>query len=147
MNLITELWKNGKLPIKSGLYFADNKSFFIELNLNGDAKIDSIKEFDFESFYLSDPEWVTTIDITQIMQLEDGHYFCCGEGANGSEGFFSLLDSKKNLLWVVYFEESNPFSDFSIEKTTAMITSTSGVEIKLDLFNPKTMEVLSKTSP
>jgi hypothetical protein len=146
MNLISKLWKEEKLPIRNGLYFANNKSFFIRLKFNDGVRIDVIKEFDLEAFHLSDPEWVTSIDITKIAQLEGGHYFCCGEGANGSEGFFALLDSEKNLLWVVYFEELNPFCDFTIQGNTAIVNSTSGIAISLDLVNPKTMAIISEAA-
>lgn len=142
MNLITNLWNAGRLPIKDGLYFSDGKSFFIKLKNDGKIFIDSLTECDLDSFHMSDPEWVTVIDVTKIERLATGEYFCGGEGANGSEGFFALLDSDKNLLWVTYFEELNPFFDFSVQKNKVKVKSTSGIIFDVDIDNPRNMKII-----
>lgn len=146
MTLISRLWEDEKLPIKDGLYFADGKSFSIKLKFNGSMRIESINEFDLEALYMCDPEWITNIDITKIERLQNGYYFCCGEGANGSEGFFALLNSGKKLLWVAYFEELNPFCDFVVRENAVIIKSTSGATIDLDLCNPKAMAIISEVA-
>lgn len=140
MNLILKLWDEAKLLIRDGIYFADGRSFFVDVKHNGDMQIESIVSFDIESFFAADPEWVTSIDITKQAQLTDGSYFCCGEGSYGSEGFFAYLDDNKKLLWVIYFENLNPFNSFTIQQDKVIVESTSGVKLKLNLIDPRTIE-------
>lgn len=58
---------------------------------------------------------------------------CCGEGSYGSEGFFGQLDEQKNLVWVVYLENSNFFVDVPVRKDTATFTSSAGTLIVVNL--------------
>lgn len=142
MNVILELWKHQKLPIKNGIYFRDEKSYIIKLKSSEDFHISGIYEFDLQTFYSSDPEWVTHIDITKEERLQQGGYFCSGEGASGAEGFFARLNSERDLLWVVYLEESNPFCNFTFKSNIAIVESTSGLKIELDINDPKTLKIV-----
>ena len=49
------------------------------------------------------------------------------------QGFFGRLDQHKNLVWVVYLENSNPFVDVSISNTSATFTSSASVSITVNL--------------
>lgn len=136
MNLISKLWEEKTLPIKDALYYGDGRSFFIKLKNENPTKIEIIEEFDLKDFYGKDQDWVTSIDITKEFNLNDGSYFCCGDGSNGSEGFFALLSAERKILWLIYLEFSNPFYDLYFEEHTAVVKSTSGLEIKINLKNP-----------
>jgi hypothetical protein len=136
MTLISKLWEEKTLPIKDALYYGDGRSFFIKLKNENPTKIEIIEEFDLEDFYGKDRDWVTSIDITKEFNLTDGSYFCCGDGSNGSEGFFALLSAERKILWLIYLEFSNPFYDFYVEEHTAVVKSTSGLAIKINLKNP-----------
>lgn len=118
MNLIKELWQNENLPTKDGLYFVDGRSFSAII----DATLDDVNflvkrdQFDLEAFLRDNSDCLTTIDITKKVLLnEQEGYLCCGEAAHGSEGFFARLDINEKLVWVVYFEESNPFVDIKVD--------------------------------
>jgi hypothetical protein len=81
-----------------------------------------------------DPERRTVIDMTVVKALPDGSgYLCAGEGSYGSEGFFGRLGQDRNLVWVVYLEESNPFVDAVVDDgRRAKFTSSSGVSIAVE---------------
>jgi hypothetical protein len=142
MKLISRLWEAGTLPIKNGIYYADGRSLSLTIKRNENLEIKVGKQFSLEELYAIDPDYITNIDITKEKILPNDEYFCCGEGSSGAEGFFAYLDSNKKLLWVIYFEELNPFYDFTINDTSAIIKSTLDIQIKLNINNPLLLQIL-----
>ena len=95
------------------------------------------EEFDLAALLDADPEWVTSIDVTRETALPARRgYLCCGEGSHGSEGFFARLDENRELLWVVYLEQSNPFDSISTDGTNGTFGSTSGLSVTVNLDTP-----------
>jgi len=95
-----------------------------------------LEEFNLDEALDADPDWLTSIDVTRETGLAGAGYLCCGEGSYGSEGFAARLDEHKNLAWVIYLEESNPFTDIVIAGMTATFSSSSGVSITVDIYRP-----------
>ena len=108
--LITDLWNQQQLPIRTGIYFANGDSRQIEIRktLRGDSFIKAGGEFDIRSWLRRHPDELTNIDIVYEAELTEGGWLFCGEGSYGSEGFFGLLGPDRNLNWVAYMENSNP---------------------------------------
>ena len=70
--------------------------------------------------------------ITKKVPLEKQEgYLCCGEGAHGSEGFFARLDPNERLVWVAYFEESNPFVNIKITDDHVTFETNLGVGFQI----------------
>lgn len=133
-SLIERLWLANNLPIKDGLYRADGAAYGVQVDASVEGGLRVLASFSLEEFLSQDPEWITWIDTTLEEQLPHGvGYLCCGEGSYGSEGFFGRLDQHKNLVWVVYIENSNPFVHISIGNSTATFISSEGVSITVDL--------------
>lgn len=94
--------------------------------------------FDLDFMLSSDPDWVTSIEITREAELEGGTgRLVAGEGSYGSEGFFGRLDGSNKLEWVIYLEESNPFVDIGISGRSATFYSSSEKAITVDIDNPE----------
>lgn len=137
-SLIQRLWLADNLPIRDGLYRADGVSYGAQIDAAAKGGLSILAPFILKEFLSQDPEWLTSIITTLERQLPHGvGYLCCGEGSYGSEGFFGLLDQHKNLVWVVYLENSNPFVDVSVSDTAATFVSSSGVLITVDLEAPE----------
>lgn len=135
---IERLWLAHNLPIRDGLYRADGSARGVRADSSALGHLVLLEPFDLEAFLLTSPEWLTSIDITIEEGLGDGSgYLCCGEGSHGSEGFFARLDLHKNLVWVVYLEDSNPFVEAVIDGPQATVKSTSGLCVTVSLASPQ----------
>jgi hypothetical protein len=126
MTRIQDLWRDSRLPIEDGVYFADGRSYAVEIV--GSA-LRTLDEIDLAT------EWLTAIDITRHSPAPTG-FVCAGEGSHGSEGFFARLDADKRLVWVCYLSESNPFRELTVIGHELTAVSTSGLTITVDLNDP-----------
>jgi hypothetical protein len=88
MTDIVTLWRDGHLPIQDAVFFADGRSYAVDVEGTG---LVVVEEFDLAETLAEDPDWVTSIDITREIPLADG-FVVAGEGSHGSEGFFARLD-------------------------------------------------------
>ncbi|MFH8488715.1 hypothetical protein [Streptomyces longisporoflavus] len=135
---ISALWDSEQLPIRDGLYLASGVSYAVRGGSTPSEGLEILDEFDLEAVMREDPDWVTSFDITREVELPGpGGYLCCGEGSYGSEGFFARIDQDRRLVWVVYLEESNPFTGVEVEGSRAVFTSSSGVRISVDVNRPQ----------
>jgi hypothetical protein len=82
MTEIVTLWQEGHLPIEDGVYFADGRSYAVDVV---DGRLNAVEQIDLADLLAEDPDWVTTIDITRKVPAPDG-FVCGGEGSHGSEG-------------------------------------------------------------
>jgi len=139
MNPIISLWENETLPIKDGLYFADGRSYEAIINSTTAAGYEIANPINLDLFIEEDSECISSFDTTKIVQLPGKNGFlCCGEGSFGSEGFFAHLASNKSLLWVFYFEYSNPFVEIQLaEEGEANFLTSNGTSLKVKIANPE----------
>ena len=127
--VIVELWNNGELPLKDGLYFSDGRS----LELRIDCYPLSLKKggwFDFRAFYQQNIGQISTVGITNEIRLSNGCYCCVGEGSWGSDGLIAYLDEDRGLTWVIFSQYSNPFISI-IEESGLMVCARSSAEYEL----------------
>ncbi|MFC0539900.1 hypothetical protein [Kutzneria chonburiensis] len=132
MSEIEELWRAGRLPIEDGVFFADGRSYAVDVD--GSA-LRVVEEIDLAELLAEDPDWLTSIDITREAPAPGG-FVCAGEGSHGSEGFFARLDADRKLVWVCYLSESNPIGELTVLDRALTVVSTSGVTITVDLDAP-----------
>lgn len=137
-SLIERLWLAENLPIKDGLYRSDGTVYGVQVDASAEGGLKILAPFSLEEFLSCHPDMVTSIDTTLEKPLPQGvGCVFCGEGSYGSEGFFGRLDQDRNLMWVVYLENSNPFVDVSISNTSATFTSSTHVSITVILGTPE----------
>ncbi|WP_165987527.1 hypothetical protein [Streptomyces sp. YIM 98790] len=140
MSAIGELWAAESLPIKDGLYLATGLSLAARLDPAAPDGMVLLDPFDLDALLSADPDWVTAIDITRRRELPGGGALCCGEGSYGAEGFAARTAADGSLVWVLYFEESNPFDRITVtppeDPRRAAFHSTSGITVTLGIDRP-----------
>lgn len=132
MTDIVTLWRAGQLPIEDGVFYADGRSYAVDV-VDGDLVV--AEEFDLGLLLAEDPDWLTTIDITREAGASPGSV-CGGEGSHGSEGFFARLNADGGLVWVCYLSEANPVDTLVVSNGKLTVTTTSGVSITVDVDDP-----------
>jgi hypothetical protein len=132
MTEIVRLWREGQLPIKDGVYFADGRSYAVDV-VHG--RLSVVGQFDLAEILAEDAGWVTNIHITRKV-VAPGGFACAREGSWGSEGFFGRLGADEQLVWVCYLSEGNPFDRVAVADGMVTAMSTSGLTITVDLDAP-----------
>ncbi|EII6507552.1 hypothetical protein LHT27_004519 [Salmonella enterica subsp. enterica serovar Kentucky] len=143
MKNIIQLWEDNLLPIKDAIYFSNGRSFLCKIMDYPTLHIERNGEFDFSAFYEKNKDEVTDIDKFREIKLANNRYCCVGEGSYGSEGFVAYLDENKNLVWVLYSEESNPFINVSeYIPDIIIVESSSNIRLKININNPMDLELV-----
>ncbi|ECX5102165.1 hypothetical protein F6H62_21880 [Salmonella enterica] len=143
MKNIIQLWEDNLLPIKDAIYFSNGRSFLCKIMDYPTLHIERNGEFDFSAFYEKNKDEVTDIDKFREIKLVNNCYCCVGEGSYGSEGFVAYLDENKNLVWVLYSEESNPFINVSeYIPDIIIVESSSNIRLKININNPMDLELV-----
>ncbi|MBV9561793.1 MAG: hypothetical protein JOY90_15300 [Bradyrhizobium sp.] len=132
MTEIVRLWRESRLPIKDGVYFADGRSYAVDA-VHG--RLSVVEQFELAEMLAEDADWVTKIHVTRQV-VAPGGFACAGEGSWGSEGFFGRLNADEQLVWVCYLSEGNPFDRVVVADGMLTAMSTSGLTITVDLDAP-----------
>jgi len=141
--LIVDLWEKDMLPIKDAIYFSDGRSFSCKITSCPTQKIELGDEFDVNEFYKNNIDEVTNIDEIKEIKLSNSGYCSVGDGSYGSEGFIACLGKERNLIWVLYSEESNPFINVREDPVNTIIAeSSSGFRLKINLNNPLELKII-----
>jgi hypothetical protein len=134
LSTVSRLWKQGELPIHSGVYLADGRAWSVAVDAASPGGLKVLEPFDVDEFLANDPEFVTSFVVSKLVELPEGAgHLWCGEGSWGSEGLFGRTTPQNELVWVVYLEESNPFVDIEIDGGMARFRSSSGVMVSVDV--------------
>jgi hypothetical protein len=137
LSAIERLWADYQLPELDGLHFSDGRSYEISLDADAASGMRFGGSFDLEEVLAEDPDWVTDIGRNRSVPLADGGFLWGGEGvSHGSYGFCGRLHADHTLVWVLFFEDSNPFTDIRVSGNTAVFQSTSGISITVDIDDP-----------
>lgn len=137
MSKIGELWDEGVLPIKDGIYFSNGDSISLAVRFYPKQLIEKGDFFDLVSFLAENPDYLTNVDPTKIILLSNGDQCFLGEGSYGSEGFIAYKNLKGDLTWVMYFERSNPFINAKeLSNNRIEVESSGNYQIVIELDNP-----------
>lgn len=135
---IASLWNAEQLPIRDALHVHDGRSYSVALDRSKDSGLEITGRFSLDDFLHEDPDFLADIMTTQkIATSFQPGFLCCGEGSHGSDGFFARLNNNEDLVWVAFFEDSNPFRQISQHQEQATFTSTSGVTVTVHLDEPE----------
>lgn len=138
MAAIERLWEDFELPIRDSLHFADGHSYDVALDSAAPSGLRVLAPFDLDETLESDPSWVSEVDGLVAVDLGRKGLLWGGEGSYGSEGFIARLTVDRALIWAIFFMESNPFDRIQLSDNVATFSSTSGVEIAVDIDDPRT---------
>lgn len=134
MSKIRDLWKSGRVPILSALYRYDDVAIYATIDNSVSGGLRFGQQVPLTDVLAANTDYLASLDITHERQLpHDEGFLVCGEGSYGSDGFFGLLDSSKELVWVVFLENSNPFVSIFVNSRLATFTSSSGITLRIDL--------------
>lgn len=137
LSAIERLWADYQLPELDGLHFSDGRSYEVFLDADAASGMRFGGSFDLEEVLAEDPDWVTDIGRNRSVPLADGGFLWGGEGvSHGSYGFCGRLHADHTLVWALFFEDSNPFTDIRVSGNTAVFQSTSGISITVDIDDP-----------
>lgn len=96
-----------------------NETSIEELNING---------------YL---QWNDCAVMTELTDKIESINVIAGEGDYGSDGFVGVIDlNSKKLIWLAFFNCSNPFNELEIKAGRIYARSTNGCIWKFKLKNP-----------
>ncbi|MFI8824378.1 hypothetical protein [Streptomyces sp. NPDC053431] len=137
MTAIERLWEDYELPIKDALHHADGQSYAVGLDPAAPGGFTILAPFDLGELLKSDPSWVSEVDGLTAVDLGERGLLWGGEGSYGSEGFIARLTPDRALVWAMFFTESNPFDRIRLSGNVATFSSTSGVEIAVDIDDPR----------
>ncbi|MEU8618106.1 hypothetical protein [Streptomyces sp. NPDC048623] len=136
MTTIERLWEDDYLPIRDALHYADGRSYDVELDSTAPGGFSVLSPFDLDEILKDDPSWVSSVDGQASVDLGEKGLLWGGEGSYGSEGFFARLTADRKLIWVMFFDGSNPFLRIQLSGNVATFRSTAGVEITVDIDDP-----------
>ncbi|MEU2026580.1 hypothetical protein ABZ565_31150 [Streptomyces sp. NPDC016469] len=138
MTAIERLWEEWTLPIRDALHYADGRSY--ALTPAAPTGFTVLAPFDLDATLEDDPSWVSSVDGLTVADLGERGLLWAGEGSYGSEGFLARLTTGHALLWAVFFAESNPFDRIRVSENVATFRSTLGIEIAVDIDDPRRWE-------
>ncbi|MBT1187546.1 hypothetical protein HET69_27005 [Streptomyces sp. CJ_13] len=138
MTAIERLWEGFELPIKDALHYADGHSCDVALDSAAPRGFTVLAPFDLDEVLEGDPSWVSSVDGLASVDLGEKGLLWGGEGSHGSEGFIARLTVDRAPIWAMFFTESNPFDRIRLSGNVATFSSTSGLEIELDIDDPQT---------
>ncbi|MEU9298874.1 hypothetical protein [Streptomyces sp. NPDC048269] len=139
MTTIERLWEDFQLPIRDALHFADGRSCDVDLDSDVPSGLKVLAPFDLDEMLESDPSWVSSVDGLVSVDVGSKGLLWSGEGSYGSEGFIARLTVDRALIWAIFFTESNPFDRTQLSGNVATFSSTSGIEITVDIDDPGTL--------
>lgn len=144
MDILT-LWTNGQLPIKDAIYFSDGTVFNLSIISYPSPKIIRHSPFILHINNIN-MEYITSIGETFRLNLFEKGVLVLGEGSYGSEGFFAHLNSKDDLLWVLYSEKCNPFIS-AVDSGTGRVIIESSAEylVSIDVEKPQDILVIDNS--
>ncbi|MFI5637318.1 hypothetical protein ACIA8H_07805 [Streptomyces goshikiensis] len=138
MTAIESLWGDFELPIRDALHYANGHSYDVALDSAAPTGFTVLAPFDLDEILEGDPLWVSSVDGLAAVDLGGKGLLWGGEGSHGSEGFIARLTVDRALIWAMFFTESNPFDRIRLSGNVATFSSTSGLEIELDINDPRT---------
>lgn len=127
-------WNKGLCPLIDGILYTDGVLTSVKVENGGDGLTISKQG----SCLLDSIECFVEIDISSTLDYE-GAEIGCGASSMGDEGFF-YCSKEGVLLWVAFFQGSNPFVDVKMEKGLAVVTNNWGHNLQFHPSDPSTIE-------
>ncbi|HYF02990.1 MAG TPA: hypothetical protein VEC36_06415 [Patescibacteria group bacterium] len=142
MQDLLRFFDHQECPSVDGIVYPDGSIFLLNISIDwgrpanysvkkgAKTTVDGLKG-EGELYWTSCAVLVSMIDTQQSIEIWGG------EASYGSDGFVSVFDlSSKNLIWIAFFNESNPFDKLSVLDDEIYATSTNGCVWKIKIKNP-----------
>ena len=147
-SILDEHWSRGFCPIINGIVFSSGKIDWVNIELRstpGSTQFHltpgtstSLEDLEKED----DLEWTTVITLSECQSQRLNLKVICGEGGLGSDGFVAVSEfSSKDLLWIAFFECSNPFIKIHLQNGVVTAETTLGNSWVFPVFSPEKVTV------
>ena len=132
MNQVLTLWAERLVVAHQGVYFRDGSARTLVVKdpaAGGGIRLG--EPIDVDAVLADDEEFTTSVDavLAEAVLPGFGRVLQGGECDHGSEGYFALLEPDRSLLWIAFFENSNPFTAIDIHEDVATLRSSNGNEV------------------
>ena len=112
----------------------------ISVNIAGSSTLDQIEE-------LHENKSTKLARLCERSYANTNLRLVAGEGAYGSEGFVAAAEiTSAQLLWLAYFDCSNPFEEVSLINDVVVAISSLGHTWRLPLLHPETLNAEASTT-
>jgi hypothetical protein len=146
--MIQHLWETRRWPVRSGIYFADENVVLLDISMPWETKDKKVSVSVLKSARLDDVNEFPAPERTHLIQLCEQPYpelklsVIGGEAAHGSEGFIAVTDLETGkLVWLAYFNSSNPFESVSVSQGLVTGVSNLGHKWNFPINQPETVKV------
>ena len=124
--LVQLKWKTGMCPILNGIIFGDGAIVELETYRSSSEDLLQVRirrNTDVEDFSTNHADyWTETISLCELQISDKDLEIIGGEGGFGSDGFVAVSRvSDGYLIWIAFFEDSNPFIQLSVNNNCSEI--------------------------
>lgn len=144
MSIINKIWKTEekKLPCTNCIVFGNDNVIILDFvtyyesnTKKSSAEVSPLCDTTISSILKYNPceNWVW-VDIWNELIADGKQKFVCGEGSYGNEGFVACEDLEENLIWGMFFDQTNPIAELKIiDNTLIGITEHRESQIEINL--------------
>lgn len=136
MNQVLALWAERLVVARQGVYFRDGSArLLVDEGPAAGGGVRLGEPFDVDAVLEADEDFTTSVDavLVEAVHPGSGRVLQGGECDHGSEGYFALLNPDRTLLWIAFFENSNPFTVIDVHKDVATVSSSNGKDVTVRL--------------
>lgn len=145
MTEIQKFWESKRWPCRTGIYFSDGKVILLDVLMPWKT---ANKAVSVEISKIETIEEVKNGDTASIGWNTEKSYadsnlrVFAGEASHGSDGFIAVAENTTGLLlWLAFFDCSNPFEEISLENGVVTAVSNLGHVWHFPLKQPEKLTV------
>lgn len=133
MNQVLTLWEERLVLVRQGIYFQDGSARELTIEPTAVGGMSVGDPIDVDAVLSDDPEDTTSVDavLAEAMVRGSGRVLLAGECDYGSDGYFALLEPDRSLLWLAFFDSSNPFVTIDLHGNVAVLRSSNGTTVSV----------------
>ena len=143
MRDLEQAWQQGACPIVNGLLFPDGTVLPVNILPSRAGAPTFEPRTTLKALDASAPlEWTAIGVLAHAVSLDGSYSAVGGEGGMGSDGFVAVtLGPDKQLLWVAFFDHSNPFEEIRFDGEDVVARSNLGREYRFPVASPENLVV------
>lgn len=152
MNTLILKWSEGEVPVLNGIMESGGRLHLVRATDPPRCLPMSLQlEKELDLAYLFETDWTIAITSNRACDPISGMTAVCGECGMGSDGFVAVQASEEpaSLLWLAFFDFSNPFDSVRFEEGFLKATNNLLEEWSFSLTNPWQVKIrdISGTVP
>lgn len=152
-NLIEQKWEEECVPLISGFVFPTGEILWVDIYCNEDnnfiyekgeaSKLNIEDLISKEDFY-----WIYVTELKRREYKDENIIVSCGEGSYGGDGFVEVRSYLENkLLWIAFFDNSNPFVEVKVEERKIIATNNQGCDWVFSVDDPNEFYIITRKMP